>query len=235
MKRKKRLDYLLLSILCFLVCLFVLTLQGCGGLSCPRTDTAPERVIDVLLVYDTHETGTREFIDACACQWFEQTGIRLNIAEEMQIESWQESGSDECLDELKALSAGHDFDMVIGVGMSLSSAMTHAAALIVPMPVWMGVIDDNYRYLIRLKMHDCWTMQHELAHAFVLDHDHSTTGLLTPIAWSCLPGVVLNSPCLNEDDFKELQINKFRDFKVMVPQHDGKTDRERFEYIEPQG
>jgi len=232
--RHKRYDYLFISILCLSICIYILSTFGCGGLSCPRTDTEPHRTVDVLLVYDTHATDAYEFVEACGCKWFEQTGIKLNIIEVMRIKEWKESGYDECLAELKSLSDGHDCDMVIGIGMSLSSAMVHATALVVPMPVWMGVIDDNYRYLIRLKMNDCWTLQHELAHAFVFTHDHSSTGLLTPLAWSCLPGIVLNSPCLNDEDISELQSNKFRDFKVLVPENDGETDTERFDYTDPQ-
>ncbi|HDO36648.1 MAG TPA: hypothetical protein ENH07_10210 [Nitrospirae bacterium] len=230
----KHFTYLLLSIIAFLLCVLLISFMGCGTMSCPRLDTGQIRILRTVLVVDSftdgggaididentqayvrpEETGYgNKFILKCGQQWFEQTGIKIEIVETIKITKWYESNAEDAVKELQKLVSHIDpssYDIAVGMGMSLSSTIGAASAVFIPMPLWAGAIEDEYRRYIRLKTTDCWIFQHELAHAFVFGTLHSG-GLL-----SAFTVFSTTSTCLLEDDFDEVMENKFRDFNIPV-------------------
>lgn len=74
--------------------------------------------------------------------------------------------------------------------------------------IWFGVIEDTYRRFIYIRSVATWVIAHELGHAFILDHGHSTCLMAS--------GLFVMPYChyFTMEDWKEIQRNKWRDFSV---------------------
>ena len=217
----RRLNNLFIAIISALICAFLISLMGCGTPTCQRQYTGGVRTLDTVFVVDKHSADYGlGFINRCGHAWFLQTGIKINVIETIQIAEWKAFNHDTAIDELKEIVnqrlALEEYDIVIGLGSSVEGAMTTCLTMFVPIPTWAGVIDELERRYIRLKMTDCWIMQHELAHAFVFSHVHSDEGLLGPMGVSFFPGMSINSVCLTKTDWDEVMRNKYRNFNVPI-------------------
>lgn len=73
---------------------------------------------------------------------------------------------------------------------------------------WFGYTDRIHRRFIYLRYNSSWILTHELGHCFIFSHDHSTCLMAS--------GLFLMPFCryFTEDDWKEVQQNKFRDFGI---------------------
>ena len=146
--------------------------------------TGQVRVLNVALVVDEeNRLSGPEFVESCGQKWFEQTGIKLNVVKTIIIPEWEESGIDEALMELSEVmqDSGYprsDYDIAVGVGASSGTKLKTYIGYFIPFPSWRGATDNATRSLIRVSGHGCWYFQHELAHLFVLSHDHSEYGML---------------------------------------------------------
>jgi hypothetical protein len=207
-----------------IVALILLLSCGCVHVGTVRTEVSsasfqqqcqPVRVVRCIIFSD--ETWSNERINAeikKASDSFErQVGIRLKILEFRQ----KEFMTTDWLDVLKEMeqtmkrSRLTSFDMAIAfVNFSpLQAIGFHAFGL-----GYMGCIDSTYRRYVVIKHLDYRIILHEVSHAFVLDHAHSSTGSLAsfPLKFPMLSHVFNVSEWLTPSDREEVLENKWRRF-----------------------
>jgi len=184
-----------------------------------------------LVVYSNgfHSNGSiRELIADTSHELERQVGIRLVIKSIQPIE-WDGTSSTKRLNTLYKRAKkdfGDKFDMAIGFGW-------HTPADLILMNVignWMAAIDDTYRRYIVVKTSSKYALTHELCHAFIFSHGHSSTGLMQGVQISLLPGTsgINRTIYLSPKDRKEVLKNKWRDFNKR-PQL---RDKDRSDFLE---
>ena len=72
--------------------------------------------------------------------------------------------------------------------------------------VWNGVIDGSARRYIVMKVLDEYSLVHEIGHAFIFSHVHSSEGVMKESLWG------FGTSWFNEEDRVEILRNKKRDF-----------------------
>jgi hypothetical protein len=146
-----------------------------------------------------------------------QVGIRLEIAE-FRRKTFISTDWFDTLRQMKETMERPEltsFDMAIAFVRfgPLQAAGFHALGL-----GYMGCIDDTYRRYVVIKHLDHRIILHEVGHAFVLDHAHSSSGSLAPwpLKFPILSHIFNMSEWMTPDDRREVLKNKWRYFDQPV-------------------
>ncbi len=217
----RRLNNLLISIICFMVVAWVLS--GCAFLpalntSCPRPNVSkgPDRILRVLFIVDqyTDRDYAMSIINEASNAWYSQTGMVLKIVHTHEIDRWHGVSMQAAVDELweivenikttPTLKTYDDFDIVLGVGISALGA----AKLVFIGLNWVGCTDGR---AIRLALPDAIALQHELARIFLYATDKKRGSSLTGtgLMGSFQP---FTGPCLSDQDLDGVLYSKYMDF-----------------------
>lgn len=82
---------------------------------------------------------------------------------------------------------------------------------------WKAGTDNLYRRYIVMSNLDKHALMHEIGHCFILDHEHSTSGVMQPFGITIIPGMpIYTSSYFSERDRKEILKNKWRNFNTKV-------------------
>lgn len=140
-----------------------------------------------------------------------QTGIRLGVVDWKEID-WRASSRSELLQELADEMRGYEkhYDLVIAFyEMDIPQELAFNV-----IGGWVGAIDDVYRKFIVVRRRNVRVVVHELGHAFLFQHVH-TTGVMSSFL-ICAAGdhlCVNESLCFIDDDIREIERNRWRDFR----------------------
>lgn len=206
------------SILCagLLFCL-----HGCATISSEVNkpnfimENQPVRELKVLVANDGSFTEAQidELIARVSGSLAEQVGIKMKVIAHVRI-TWEKKAPIPMLERLFEKTGHTDADLVVGFG-SKSSADLVAGGVF---GGWQAVIDDTYRRYIVMTRIDEHTLMHEVCHAFIPSHAHSSSGLMQAVTIELLPGVPLyRSKYLSPQDRQEILRHKWRDFAQVQP------------------
>jgi hypothetical protein len=213
-------------------CSILLFISACGSLGTVRgsiddprfqAENYPVRDLKLAVWSDGRhpEQEIRGSIHKASSYFREQVGITLSVS---HFDSIQFSGSSikEMLNDVfREVVAGpgqdaDSFDIAVGyTGYTGSDYAVQAVSLFVPLPFWVGVIDDQARKVMVLKTTDETVLMHELMHSFIFDYVHSETGLMAEARVQLLPFLpaVNRSHYLSEKDREQVLKNKWREIK----------------------
>ncbi|MDA8174896.1 MAG: hypothetical protein M0018_09955 [Nitrospiraceae bacterium] len=113
---------------------------------------------------------------------------------------------------------GNSFD--IAVAFTSYNAMDDLkfvfSMLVMPVPVWAGVIDDTYRRYIVMKSTDKDNLIHEVCHGFLFEYVHSSRGVMQGTKLVLLPFTppINETQYLTAQDRNNILKHKFRDFSM---------------------
>src|SRR4030066_35282 len=113
-----------------------------------------------------------------------------------------------------------DYDIMIGLApVPAKDVFIAALSVFVPIPSWMGVIDNAHRRFILLKRNDVYVLSHEILHAFIFSKDHGG-GVMAAAQIEILPFMhaINRTLYLSPEDRKEVLRNKFRNFGEDIEQ-----------------
>ena len=213
-----------------LVVLLCMSFFSCGHLAPSHDQTAdlqrhlePIRVLNVLVASDDsfEKAEIEHFIAETSEELCDQVGVQLAVSEWVTVD-WQHRQRPDVIHELyrktsEVVQAGQT-DLVIG--FMAPSAIELCGELVksfVFLPVWEGLIDDTYRRFIVLKTLNESVLLHEIGHAFIWSHAHSSSGVMMGVAVKLLPFTPsLRSKKFSPGDVDEFLENKWRRFDEKV-------------------
>lgn len=171
-----------------------------------QAENLPIRDLQIAVAYDkAHPKEKLEAtINEASNLLEEQVGIRLIIKYWVPIRL-NSRDSDGVLNALSraTFSKIKDFDVAIGFTYYVFG--------------WEGVIDTTSRYIFIKKLRST-TIVHEVCHAFLDDHSHSSIGVMQAVPLY-FPGVILPigaslmTPYLSVEDRKMILKNKWKKFR----------------------
>ncbi len=215
----KKIIVALIMLLLFCSCAHIGTVRTDVSKPFFREQCQPTRVVNCMIFSDGTWSNERIKVEMKkASDSFEkQVGIRLEILE-VRGKKFISAGWVNTLKEMQdAMKRAErtSFDMAIAfVSFDLIQATGfHALGL-----GYMACIDDTYRRYVVIKHLDYRIILHEVSHAFVLDHAHSSTGSLAsfPVKLPILPHVFNMTEWLTPSDREEVLKNKWRHFSQQV-------------------
>ena len=205
-----------LSFLAASGCAHVNTVKSRTGLERFQEENKPVRQLRVLCVVDRElDLSAMQRIVSQASDLFQaQAGISFSITESYRVDfdtsSMMDAEANRCLTRLWRSSQGKHFDVAIGF---LSNELIDQVVGYF-FADYKGAIDDRYRRFIIVKHKDVQTLLHEMAHAFILQSDHSLFGLMNPMSLQVLPLLpeVNSGLYLSPEDRQHILDNKWRPF-----------------------
>lgn len=156
-------------------------LSGCARV--PVQHDLPVREVRVWVLTDGYApSDVLASIDRASEEW-QDLGIRFRVVhiEAMELNGFQMGSA---LKDFAGKVWDHrpEFDIAIGFRKLTSGEIAfRVAGYIIGWGDWSGVIDQQYRRFIVVKSLSRNVLNHELAHAFVVNEDHeSMPGILLP-------------------------------------------------------
>jgi len=178
----------------------------------------------VAVVFDGRtEAELRELIQQTSDNLITQTGLGLNIVSMNDAGILESRNHNKALNEMLRKTrhiSSEDYDIMIGLApVPAKDVFIAALSVFVPIPSWMGVIDNAHRRFILLKRNDVYVLSHEILHAFIFSKDHGG-GVMAAAQIEILPFMhaINRTLYLSPEDRKEVLRNKFRNFGEDIEQ-----------------
>jgi hypothetical protein len=206
-----------------------LLVSACGSLGTVRgsvndpqfqAENYPIRDLKLAILSDGRHSEQEIRNSVCKASSYlgEQVGITLSIS---HFDTIQFSGSTitEMLNNVFRKVTGYDddsFDIAVGyAGYTAADYAAQALSFFVPVPFWLGVIDDQAGKVVVVKTTDETVLMHELMHSFIFDYVHSETGLMADARINLLPFLpsLNRSHYISMTDREQVLKNKWREIK----------------------
>ena len=176
----------------------------------------PTRTLSILVATDDSfsREAIQNIISRTSQSLSEQTGIALKVTSWQPI-AWKTSRDRvKMLNQLIAKVWGKPYDLAVGFyDPNFGETILDNLLQTVMVPTWEGVIDDTYRRYIVVKTGNYKVLEHEICHAFILEHAHSDVGLMTGLRLKLLPFTpVLDTQYLGPEDRELVLKHKWRQF-----------------------
>lgn len=189
-----------------------------------QEENLPIRTLRVVMVMDAkgNEDRGRRIIQSTSNLIKPQVGIELEVVRTIKVEGgFVGLGRNQSMTKLyktvrgEGLRRGTDFDLAVGIS---SYSFVNVIAKVLPIPAWIGVIDDNLcKCFYVTKSASPRINAHEIMHAFIFIGVHRG-GLMSAIQIDILPGIPIigGGRYLLEKDREEVLIHKWRDMSKPI-------------------
>lgn len=201
---------------------------GCGSLGTIKsslndpafqTENLPIRELRIAVLKDGCRDNEEiyQLINEASKSLKQQVGMTLQPVSWMPIEWKVRNLPDPMVNQIEDETIHYQqyFDIAVAPAcFKFEDYVLSVAGYIIPLPIWLGAIDDDYRRFIVLKTLRTQTFLHEIFHAFLFDTAHSG-GIMKAIIIELIPGLPINQTVyLTPEDRKKVLSNKWRDFNV---------------------
>jgi hypothetical protein len=227
MKKLARLIIICASMALLTSCAFGGTVKGMIGDPGFQAENQPIRTVRVAVFTDGSRTdeAIERLLKETSESLKKQVGITFVPVSRSRI-IFRSRERVEMLNELyqrtlEISPADGGFDIAVAVtSYNAADDLIFLMSMLVPLPDWIGCIDDTYRRFIITKSLDKNYLIHEVFHAFMFEHNHSSAGVMQAAKIRLLPFLpAFNSTeYLTAEDRKLVLKHKFRGFggKVRV-------------------
>ena len=198
-----------------------LILSACAGGPCldnPAAQKAlPQRVVRAVIVTapDAERSGIKNWIEESFEIFRRQTGIKP-VVQDWKSATWRESSRQGLLQQLADEMAQYPkpYDIAVAV-YEMNPVEILGFALF---GGWMGAIDDVYRRFIVVRRESPLVLVHELGHAFLFKHVHSSQAMQAFEVCAIGDQLCANSSlCFGARDRMEIMENGSRRFTDKPP------------------